>query len=75
MAEMFERRVLTITIDPEGELDSFNPRGDCTATDCKKTCKGPNSTGGLVLHGDDRIHLELDARSVLEFLRQPPRAD
>ena len=75
MAEMFERRVLAINIDPAGELDSFDPRGDCTATDCKKTCQGPHSTGGLVLHGEDRIHLELDARALLDLLRRPQRAE
>lgn len=69
----FERRVLAINIEPDGVLDSFDPRGDCTATDCKKTCKGPNSTGGIILHGEDRIRLEFDYRALLELLQTEPR--
>lgn len=76
---MFERRVLAINIDPQGELDSFNPKGDCTATDCKKTCKGSQSTGGFVIRDDDHIRLELDSDTILNILRggpwppEPPR--
>jgi hypothetical protein len=65
----FERRVIALNIDLEGELDSHNPAGDCTATDCKKTCRGSQSTAGFVLREDDHIRFELDTNSILEVLR------
>ena len=66
---MFERRVLAIHIEPGDVLDSHGEDGGCTATDCKKTCRGSQSTGGIIVREDNHIRLELDPRTIMEFLR------